>query len=498
MPGEVEHITLQLDPGETLASRGITVESCEGDKGGWEVTAASAKGSSVLGGARLVSIQGDASPSTAGGAFSFEQDRYATIASGRARAWNCDSFTTEQLGVDEGLANSVPKKKLLLRTDGQAVLSSLKSPGFRDERERSIAKRICSLADGGVHVTLAYVAGHGNCAGNEKADRVATSALAAGDEGVRNSDRNWPGDLADSALKAAARNTVCAKLNECSRSTVRFLGRVTGGKFGRSPTTSGSGKVSRAKGTTDPGAIPRWMEGMINQCRVNCFTGCADFAARIGKAPSAVCPRCLDGNETVEHILLECQAIGDQRDALRKSIAHASADSKCELQRGGVLDVSILENFPAQTAWFLAGAGYEPWLHGEITRAKDVTEACDGRVDNLNLDGRADWTLRDGNIALGNDFAPVEWSVDGARSVSIVCCGKTYSLLQDGSLCLKERGRPAGNAKSNRHRRILATKDGNWALLNRAQRFIAAFEQRTNPGLYLPSAAPQTGATAFQ
>ena len=86
----------------------------------------------------------------------------------------CDSFTAEQLALQECTANILavhsPGDEVVVMTDSLSNVMSLHSPAVRDSREDQIMRNLRQIYKSGIRIEIRFVRGHNGCQGNLLAD----------------------------------------------------------------------------------------------------------------------------------------------------------------------------------------------------------------------------------------------------------------------------------------------------------------------------------------
>jgi ribonuclease HI len=359
---------------------------------------------------------------------------------------NVDAFVAEQFGVRKALKQALAEaqpfltagKKVWFRivTDSLSVIQSIGSAGPRDRREREITQLVGKLVANGAKGELAWERGHCGRAENEACDKKAK--LAVGPDGQYYPRcLRWPWHVARAALKERAKRRQVTKLEMSGTSTANFLSKVTRGKFQPSPAIRSLRKT--AGGRTDESAadVSRITEIVLNQMRVNCFSGTQAWAHRINRAANASCPHCGAEKQDTLHLLLNCPAYSEERDRLRNRIRQVEIEANKRGPDGGKkyirgLGRCSLQNHPLQVAHFIEEAGLVP--HSWAAVHREVPLPATG--DFPDPSGRKDWKIptRGCHIVIGGSAAPVEWEVEENGDLHLLCSSRRFKVSPDGAL----------------------------------------------------------------
>lgn len=163
-----------------------------------------------------------------------------------------------------------------------------------------------------LNMTIKWIAGHRDVAGNERADELAKEAA----EGTSSPDEDLPRELrshktlphSKSAIKQAFKNDIKKQAREAlTRSD----------KITRLKQTDPSAPSKRTKTLTE--SLPRVQASLLTQM-ITGHVPLAHYLYRFKKAESAMCPACQTSSETIYHFLMECPAHNIPRREMQQTL----------------------------------------------------------------------------------------------------------------------------------------------------------------------------------
>jgi ribonuclease HI len=216
----------------------------------------------------------------------------------------CDSYRAELHALRHALTTladgdadkiAVPRgAEIQMLTDSQSAIRALEGGPWRQRHGlgQQIWRELCRVCDRhDAHVTIVYIPGHADIAGNESADDEAREAARAARAAPGGDPTPIPYPLARTLVRAHGRRQAWAAVEKDSHWW----------------------QVTQGRAPQWPRGLTRGQERVIAQLRAGKCPIVAEYLHLIKEADSPRCPQCPAPVEDVHHLICECPAYGKPR-----------------------------------------------------------------------------------------------------------------------------------------------------------------------------------------